>query len=299
MGTWNLKLYGNDTTCDVRDTYKECLRLGMSDEEAYDATYKGLQELIGTDEEPLFWFALADTQWRLGRLSPLVKQNALKFLNGNKNDFLFLDELSEKQLATWNETLRTLTEQLNSPMLPYKKFSVPRPFESNHWNIGDLYAFRFPDDYIDPDFRGKYMVLHKIGVVGYGTSFPVRTIDYYPVLQCYNKVFSVCPEISDIENVGLLSLNRPELVYSVNPNMLGTPEDRFISGTWIEADQFGPRGYPEKQFTFIGNIPPTEKWRGHGSSCWSCTWKKLGDDLSKAYKIWKEFNTSKSSFSDS
>ena len=60
MGTWSTKLYGNDTTSDVRDTYIEYLRKTANDEDAYRKTCDEYNELIGTDEEALFWFALAD-----------------------------------------------------------------------------------------------------------------------------------------------------------------------------------------------------------------------------------------------
>ena len=33
------------------------------------------------EEEPLFWFALADTQWNYGRLLPEVKEQALAWLD--------------------------------------------------------------------------------------------------------------------------------------------------------------------------------------------------------------------------
>ena len=40
------------------------------------------QSLFGDkEEEPLFWFALADTQWNYGRLLPSVKEKALLFLS--------------------------------------------------------------------------------------------------------------------------------------------------------------------------------------------------------------------------
>ena len=35
MGTWNKRLYSNDTTCDVRDTYIDFLKQQFSNEKAY------------------------------------------------------------------------------------------------------------------------------------------------------------------------------------------------------------------------------------------------------------------------
>ena len=80
MGTWNAGLFSNDTTCDVKDTYMDLLKKQFSNQEAYQKTYDEYEELIGTDEEPLFWYALADTQWNVGRLMPEVKAIALKYI---------------------------------------------------------------------------------------------------------------------------------------------------------------------------------------------------------------------------
>jgi len=77
MGTWSSSLYGNDTTLDVRDSYTDYLLEQLSNQEALEKTLADYQELIGTDEEPLFWFALAETQWKVGRLTPEVKEKAL------------------------------------------------------------------------------------------------------------------------------------------------------------------------------------------------------------------------------
>ena len=81
MGTWNRKLFSNDATCDIRDTYIEFLKKQLTNEEAYKKTYTEFSELFGTDEEPLFWYAMADTQWQLGRLTPEVKEKALSWIS--------------------------------------------------------------------------------------------------------------------------------------------------------------------------------------------------------------------------
>ena len=47
-----------------------------SNQEAYEKTLEKCKEYIGDQDEPLFWFALAETQWRVGRLMPEVKAKA-------------------------------------------------------------------------------------------------------------------------------------------------------------------------------------------------------------------------------
>lgn len=80
MGTWNIGLFSNDSMSDVRDTYIELLKQQVSNETAFERTYEEYQELIGTENESLFWYALADTQWHVGRLMPVVKEKALYYI---------------------------------------------------------------------------------------------------------------------------------------------------------------------------------------------------------------------------
>ena len=79
MGTWGVNLYQDDTTLDVKDTYKDKLHRGKTNKEATEETIEENQDMLEDIEEAsLFWFALAETQWRLGRLEEDVKKEALK-----------------------------------------------------------------------------------------------------------------------------------------------------------------------------------------------------------------------------
>ena len=62
-------MYANDTACDVRDTWLKKLREGAPGEAA---TAELLHEWGSPDDDPLFWLALADTQWSWGRLETHV-----------------------------------------------------------------------------------------------------------------------------------------------------------------------------------------------------------------------------------
>ena len=77
MGVWSDSIYGNDISCDTRDEYVFWLRKQCSNEEAYLRSIETFSELLQTDEKNYFWEALADTQWKVGRLSETVKQNAI------------------------------------------------------------------------------------------------------------------------------------------------------------------------------------------------------------------------------
>ena len=78
MGAWSKSLYGNDTTCDVRDSYKSLLQEGMNDKDASNRVISEFSEEPDELDCLLCWVALADTQWSLGRLEPDVKEKALE-----------------------------------------------------------------------------------------------------------------------------------------------------------------------------------------------------------------------------
>lgn len=166
MGTWNAGLFSNDTTCDVKDTYIECLKQQLSNEEAYRKTYEEYEELIGTDEEPLFWYALADTQWNAGRLMPEVKDKALECIQ-NKGGLDFWEERPKGALK-WQKTMQKLKEKIESPMPPEKKFPKPIVFKTNPWNIGDVYAYQFHSKQAtELGLSGKYILIQKLADIEY------------------------------------------------------------------------------------------------------------------------------------
>ena len=93
MGAWGTSLYANDAASDIRNDYIDKLKCGKTNEEAIKELVEENNQIMGdTEEEPLFWFALADTQWEYGRLMPEVKEKALFYL------------AQGKELERWNES---------------------------------------------------------------------------------------------------------------------------------------------------------------------------------------------------
>ena len=133
MGVWGTSLYANDCTCDVRDTYMDFLQKQMDKEEAYKRTLEECNQYIGDIDEPFFWYALADTQWRVGRLMPEVKDKAIYWIE--KNGGLELWTESKNRGEGWRKTLVKLKERLESPMPPEKRIKSVSPFPRNPWNL--------------------------------------------------------------------------------------------------------------------------------------------------------------------
>ena len=66
MGTWGFELYQNDTSLDVKDEFEELYNAGKTAADITDKLINDYKSITGNiDEEPIFWFALADTQWNL------------------------------------------------------------------------------------------------------------------------------------------------------------------------------------------------------------------------------------------
>jgi hypothetical protein len=123
MGTFGVGLFHDDVALDVRDQYLDLLAGGASDTEAFRTMVREWNPSFADydDEGPVFWLALAATQWEYGRLHPRAKAQALKIIDQGKG----LDRWAEAGLAKKRQAvLARLKKKLLSP--PPKK-RTPRP----------------------------------------------------------------------------------------------------------------------------------------------------------------------------
>ena len=242
MGAWGTGLYDDDMTCDVRDTYMDFLREQYSNEEAY----KKILEIYGDDDEnyePLFWFALAETQWRVGRLTPEVKEKALEWIE--KKGAAGLWEGTKAGVEPWLKTLDKLKETLNSPMRSEKKIRKPPVIDQNPWNLGDVYAYQFHTEKSKKyGTFGKYVVLQKMGE-GKDDFHSVKDdISKSPTIMrihIFDKLFDNMPKIEDINGVRLLPITRPHENYNLLMNILIEP--------------YKKKDYPAEHLFYLGNAP--------------------------------------------
>lgn len=111
MGTFNTALYADDTARDVRDQFVELLARGSSGAEATGVVIAEWSESIeDVDDDPMFWLALADTQWKYGCLSPEVKTRAVEVIESGVN----LERWVGAQLDQRRAMLAALKEKLLS-----------------------------------------------------------------------------------------------------------------------------------------------------------------------------------------
>lgn len=125
MGAWGPAIFSDDLACDVRGSYVDYIKEGKSSEEATRlVTQAYIGDVTGTEEEPVFWFALALTQWKMGRLQDIVKSKALEFIDSGVDLRRWREPGNDKTYKKRVAALEKLKDTLLLPMPPARK---PRP----------------------------------------------------------------------------------------------------------------------------------------------------------------------------
>ena len=153
MGAWGTALYSDDTACDVRDSYRDLIGDGLSGPQATDTLLREWRDALSDiDEASVFWLALADTQWRCGRLEQRVKQKALDIIE-NRSDLRRWEEdakLLDKRVAV----LLRLRTQLVSRQPPERAIAK-RYRDTCDWQVGEIISYLLPSE--------KLLLLRVIG----------------------------------------------------------------------------------------------------------------------------------------
>jgi hypothetical protein len=113
MGASGVGLFHDDVAADVRSEYLDLLAGGASDAEAFRTMLLEWKESITDyDDGPVFWLALAATQWEYGRLHTRAKAEALKIIEQGKS----IDRWAEAGLAKKRQAvLAQLKKKLLAP----------------------------------------------------------------------------------------------------------------------------------------------------------------------------------------
>ena len=159
MGAWGPGLYSDDVTCDVKEEYIGYLKKGMTSEEAMNKVIESWEAYDYEDyDTPLVWLALADTQWKYGRLTDEVKNTAIKLMPEN----LELWKENEKLYSKRKKVLEELEVKLNSQQPEEKKIYIRKPYITD-WQNGDTYAYKFDGEYAKENgFYNKYIFFVKV-----------------------------------------------------------------------------------------------------------------------------------------
>lgn len=163
MGAWGVKLYENDLAQDIKEQYLNYLREGKTNEEATRELVAEYEDvLLDIDDGPNFWFVLADQQWKLGKLLPCVKKEALNWIEKGA-DLPIWYKSSEKLGNERKKVLEVLSEKLNSPQPSEKKIYKHR-YYTCPWKVGDTFAYKMECELAKKnDLYGMYIILQKVG----------------------------------------------------------------------------------------------------------------------------------------
>lgn len=162
MGTWGFGIYQNDTSLDVKDEFEELYNTGNSVLDITNKLVKDYESIMGDiDEEPLFWLALADTQWNLGVLMSLVKDKALYWVE--KDSGIFNCHSIDMSVKTKRrKILDELQEKLLSPQPTVKK-SIKKKMHKCQWELGDVFAYQLESDLAkERGLCGRYFLIQKV-----------------------------------------------------------------------------------------------------------------------------------------
>ena len=272
MGTWGTGLYSNDSACDIRGDYIDKLKRGKTNDEATQELINSNRDIMGdVEEEPLFWFALADTQWNLGRLLPEVKEQALAWLDKG-GDLAVWQEENPELAVTREKVLRELQQKLNSPQPPEKKISQHRLYKCD-WKIGDVFAYQFNSEYAkENDFYQKYVYFVKVAE---NTLYPGHVV---PVVYFYKKVDSVLSDITSLSNIDFIPQFYKPIAYKNNPGM----KKQYL----LTLLNTSSRAIPKNQLTFLGNVGNIKRVDNEDLNSYNVNWKRFETYMIDNFKAW-------------
>ena len=156
MGAWSVAVFSNDDAMDIRDDYREHIILGLSEA---DAEAKIIEEFEGSDS---LWLALGLTQWRFGRLSQRVKENALGAIDAEISDIADIWEPGDIKKRI--KVLEEARAKLLSPMGNKTKLRMPWYAWTCPWPVGSVIQMRIPWMVKFEEYRDKYVLLQVVGV---------------------------------------------------------------------------------------------------------------------------------------
>ena len=157
MGAWGFDLYQNDISIDVKNEFEELFNAGKAVQDITNKLTEDYKSIMGDiDEEPLFWLALADTQWDMGVLLPVVKKKALYWIDNFNCQAVGMSAKAKK------ETPYDLQTKLLSPLPPMKKPTKKKTYKCQ-WKFGDVFAYQLESDLAkERGLYGRYFLIQKV-----------------------------------------------------------------------------------------------------------------------------------------
>lgn len=198
MGAWGIGLYQDDMALDIRDTVKDELRFGTPLNEIitqlklnYD-----IDKYDNNDEESVFWCALADTLWQLGRLDDKIKNKALSYIERGADIERWMSEDSRLALKR-EKVFQNLKAQLLSQQ-PLKKILSKQRIYVCPWEIGDVFAVKLHGEMAQrKEISGTYLLFQVADKYLYSISSNKAIGHICPIVRSKLTLSKNVPELND------------------------------------------------------------------------------------------------------
>jgi len=84
MGAWGTDIFSDDLVCDIRWRYRNLVGDGFVGQQATEILLEEYREILDDpDAGPVFWLALAATQWCCRRLEPRMPVQAIETIDSS------------------------------------------------------------------------------------------------------------------------------------------------------------------------------------------------------------------------
>lgn len=275
MATWGPRLYQDDLADDVRSYYKDQLHRGKTGAKiTQELIRQNAREIEDIDDAPVFWFALADTQWDMGRLEDDVKNMALYYID-SKSDLMKWSQADPREFRTRKKVLEDLKNKLLSPQPEEKKMSQYKLYHCD-WKDGDVFAYKLCGDYAESRNMHDYYV-YFVKVCN-GVWYPGHTV---PVVYFYWVTGDRLLEINELKTYSFIpQFYKPE-VYIKNPKA-----KKLYS---IELLSTSSRVIPRKRLIYIGNVGKMERMDNEKDLPYDVSWKELEKYIIDNFIKWDKY----------
>lgn len=205
METWEKEVFRYPKCRELREEYKKLLSIKISDTIAQQLIVDNYISIATENKAQIqMLFALAITQWQLGRLSAEIKQVALS-------------GTISSDLGLTTETINQIRMILTSDMPSRKRISFPSWVAKCPWPVGSYLAYRIVSNpcVSTSPFWEQYVLLRIIDVRGTPVSWlaPDVARNEYMLVGLYNWCGDNIPDLSVVNGLQFVPIS----VEKVNP----------------------------------------------------------------------------------
>ncbi|MDR3264097.1 MAG: hypothetical protein LBT30_07305 [Clostridiales bacterium] len=265
MGRWEMNLSSCDEFMDVKDTFFKQFYKGLpveAIEADIIAEYKANGIADGDGEWYDIFFALADSEWRCGKLSDWLKEKVNGIIESGES-VAYLRQLlaSDFNLKKWSKTLDKFAEKISGTNPKPLKQIIKKPYVPLLVQ-GDVFAYKAADKfrgavcvyvYISDGGESKWSFEYLIAIsaVEWNNTPTVADVKNAPRTTAGWYIFDGMPQRKDIIKIGSVKdelFDNYENTFGLGVKYLGIAD---ASGRELRALSVPPSGKIE---TFFGEL---------------------------------------------